>query len=260
MDAEDASHALVLQFGVAVLAGPASNQCSARVVKMHALARGSGPVPAAGPLVIGMAGCAARVDLAAHGSPPTTCTPAALRWTRLIMALSSSPDNVSHFMADTQRTHTHEVLRAGVLGATVVWFWILIIGALSGSPFRLATLLGRGITHIVGVPSNVPTWIAVIVFTALHFIAWCGLAEIMAIVLRVAVRTPAVLLLTAVVTILFLLGFFGITLIFANDGLGGFAWPSIYLGNVVGLAAMGWYIVHWHPEIRTELAHAHDDR
>jgi hypothetical protein len=106
----------------------------------------------------------------------------------------------------------------------------------------------------------VPAWIAVIVFTVLHFVAWCGLAEITVIVLRVAVRTPAVLLLTAVITILFLLAFFGITLIFANDGLGGFAWPSIYLGNVVGLAVMWWYIARWHPEVRTELAHVHDDR
>jgi len=176
------------------------------------------------------------------------------------MALSSTPDNVSHFMADTARTHTHEVLRAGVLGATIVWLWILVIGALSGSPFRLATLLGRGITHIVGVPWNVPAWIAVVVFTVLHFIAWCGLAEITVIVLRAAVRTPAVLLLTAVVTILFLLAFFGITLIFANDGLGGFAWPSIYLGNLVGLAVMWWYIVRRHPEIRTELSQVDDDR
>jgi hypothetical protein len=163
-------------------------------------------------------------------------------------------------MAGRERTHSHEVLRAGVLGATVVWLWILVIGALSGSPFRLATLLGRGITHIVGVPWNVPAWIAVIAFTVLHFIAWCGLAKITVIVTRVAVRTPAVLLLTAVVTILFLLAFFGITLIFANDGLGGFAWPSIYLGNVVGLAVMWWYIVRWHPELRTELSQVNDDR
>ena len=176
------------------------------------------------------------------------------------MALSRTPDDVSHFMVATQRTHTHEVLRAGMLGATVVWLWIFLIGTLSGSPLRLATLLGRGVTHIVGVRSTVPEWVAVIVFTALHFIIWYGLAEVSVVVLRVAVRTPAVLLLAAVVGILVMLGLVGITMIFASTGLGAaFAWTSIYLGSILGLTTMWWYLVHRHPEVRTELAHVDDD-
>lgn len=175
------------------------------------------------------------------------------------MAISRASDDAGRFMGTVQRTHTHEVLRAGVLGGTSVWFWILVVGALSGSALRLATLLGRGITHIFGVRSTVPEWIAVIVFTVLHFIAWYGLAAISVVVLRVAVRTPAVLLLAAIVAILLLLALLGVTLIFANDGLGGFAWPSIYLGGIVGLTVMWWYLVRWHPEIRTELAHVNDE-
>jgi H+/Cl- antiporter ClcA len=82
----------------------------------------------------------------------------------------------------------------------------------------------------------------------------------MVIVLRVAVKTPAVLLLAAVVTILVLLALIGITMIFASGGLGGrFAWPSIYVGSILGLAATGGYLLRWHPEVRTELAHVDDD-
>ena len=98
------------------------------------------------------------------------------------------------------------------------------------------------------------------VFTVFHFVVWFGIAQVMAIVLRVAVRTPAVLMLAAVVTILLLLALVGITMIFASEGLGGgFAWPAIYIGSILGLVATASYILHWHPEVRTELAHVDDD-
>lgn len=175
------------------------------------------------------------------------------------MAISGTHGKVSHFMADHQRAPSHEMLRAGALGAAVVWFWILIIGALNGAPLRLATLIGGGLTHIVRVPST-PEWVAVVVFTVFHFVVWFGIAEVITVVLRTAVRTPAVLLLAAVVTILLLLALVGVTMIFASDGLGGgFAWLAIYVGSILGLAATSWYLLRWHPEVRTELAHVDDD-
>jgi hypothetical protein len=175
------------------------------------------------------------------------------------MAISGAHGNVGHFVASPERAHSHEVLRAGALGAAVVWLWILLIGALHGAPLRLATLIGSGLTHIVRVP-HTPEWIAVVVFTVFHFVVWFGIAEVMAVVLRVAVRTPAVLLLAAVVTILLLLALVGVTMIFASEGLGGgFAWPAIYIGSILGLAATAWCILQWHPEVRTELAHVDDD-
>lgn len=175
------------------------------------------------------------------------------------MAMTGAHGNVSRFMDASHRTHSHEVLRAGVLGAGVVWLWILLIGALYGAPLRLATLLGDGLAHIARVASP-PVWIAVAVFTLFHFAAWIGIAEVMVTVLHVAMKTPAVLLLAAVVTILVLLALIGITMIFASGGLGGgFAWTAIYVGSILGLAATGGYLLRWHPEVRTELAHVDDD-
>lgn len=174
------------------------------------------------------------------------------------MAISRISSNVGHSEGGVQRTHTNEALRAGMLGGATVWLWILVIGALSGSPLRLAALFGGGITHIVGAPPTAPMWIGVVVFTVLHFIVWYWLADVSVAVLRAATHSPAVLLLAAFVMILLLLALVGITVIFANDGLGAFAWPSIYLGSIVGLTAMWWYLLRLHPEARTELAHVND--
>ncbi|HET7621873.1 MAG TPA: hypothetical protein VFK39_08225 [Gemmatimonadaceae bacterium] len=175
------------------------------------------------------------------------------------MAISGTHGNASHFLAGVERGHPHEVLRAGALGAVVVWVWIFFIGALNGAPLRLATLIGSGLMHVVRATST-PEWVAVVVFTVFHFVVWFGLAGIMAVVLKVAMRTPAVLMLAAVVSILLLLALVGITMIFASDGLGGgFAWPAIYVGSILGLAATSWYLIRWHPEVRSELAHVDDD-
>jgi hypothetical protein len=175
------------------------------------------------------------------------------------MALSGTRSNVTHFASNGERAHPHEVLRAGVLGAVVVWFWILIIGALNGDPLRVATMIGSGLTHVVGVRAT-PGWVAVLVFTVFHFVVWLGIAKVIAVVLRVAVGTPAVLMLATVVSILVLLALVGITMIFASEGLGDvFAWSAMYAGSIIGLTTAAWYILHHHPEVRGELAHVDDD-
>ncbi len=175
------------------------------------------------------------------------------------MAISGTHGDVTELVAGAEDAHSHEVLRAGALGAAVVWLWILLIGALNGTPLRLATLIGDGLMSVVGAGSA-PEWVAVVVFTVFHFVVWLGLAGVVAVVLRVAAGTPAVLLLAAVVAILLLLALVGVTMIFASEGLGDvFAWSAIYAGSIIGLATTAWYILHHHPEVRSELAHVDDD-
>ena len=174
------------------------------------------------------------------------------------MAISGSSADVSQFIPDSERTHTHEAVRAGMLGAVVVWLWILLIGTLNGDPLRLASLIGGGLTSVVSGPST-PQWVAVSVFTVFHFVVWWGLAELSVVVIQAAARTPAVLMLAAVVGILLLLAIAGVTTMFGSSGLGaGFAWQAIYAGSMLGLCAMWWYLLRNHPEVRADLAHVDD--
>ncbi|HEY9450767.1 MAG TPA: hypothetical protein VIQ60_13530 [Gemmatimonadaceae bacterium] len=174
------------------------------------------------------------------------------------MAISESSADFRQFIPDSERTHTHEAVRAGVLGAVVVWLWILLIGILNGAPLRLASLIGGGLTSVVSGPSA-PQWVAVSVFTVFHFVVWLGIAELGVVVLQAAARTPAVLMLAAVVGILLLLAIAGVTTMFGSSGLGaGFAWQAIYAGSMLGLCAMWWYLLRNHPEVRAELAHVDD--
>lgn len=175
------------------------------------------------------------------------------------MTISESSGNLRQFIPDAEPVHTHEALRSGVLGAVVVWFWILLIGALNGDPLRLASLIGGSFTSVVSGQST-PQWVAVVVFTVFHFAVWLGIADLSVIVIQVAARTPAVLMLAAFIGILLLLAIAGVTTMFGSGGLGAaFAWPAIYMGSFLGLCVMWWYLLRKHPEVRTEFARVNDD-
>lgn len=174
------------------------------------------------------------------------------------MAISESSGNPRQFIPDVEQMHPHEVVHAGVLGAAAVWFWVLLVGAVNGDPLRFATLIGGSFTSVVsGQPA--PQWVAVAVFTLFHLAVWLGIAELSVIVIQAAARTPSLLMLAAVVGILLLLAVAGVATMFGSGGLGAaFAWPAIYLGSILGVCVMWWYLLRKHPEVRTELAHVND--
>ncbi|MEO7103389.1 MAG: hypothetical protein ABI311_08365 [Gemmatimonadaceae bacterium] len=156
------------------------------------------------------------------------------------------------------RSHAHEGLMAGALGATVVWVWLLASDWLNGSPWHILTMFGRGILDLVGA-GNSASWVAVAIFTVVHFAYWCLIAAIILKFVYAAAKNPSVLGLAATIFILSQFLFAGLTAIFSDAGLGIFAWPSIWLGNFAGFTAAWWLIVQRHPELREEARHMNDD-
>ena len=161
--------------------------------------------------------------------------------------------------ASGRRSPSHEAIRAGALGATVVWLWLFVSDWLHGTPWYLATLFGRGLLGVVDGAGAISRLQAVMAFTIAHFVYWCVLAVVVLAVVRAAVRTPAVLSLGITVFILFQFLFVGVTAILANSGLGVFAWPSVLLGNIAGWAVAWWYILRRHPELGGEVRRMNDD-
>ncbi len=149
------------------------------------------------------------------------------------------------------RSHTHEGLRAGILGATVVWLWLFASDWLNGTPFHLLAMFGRGLLDLIGA-GNGPEWIPVVAFTVIHFAYWCLLAVIILKFVHAAKGNPSVLGLGATLFILAQFLFAGITAILSNSGLGAFAWPSVWLGNFAGWTAAWVLILSRHHELYDE--------
>ena len=72
-------------------------------------------------------------------------------------------------------------------------------------------------------------------------------------------RTPSPLLLATTSALYLRLAVVVIAAILAAEDLGRRVWLNMVAGNVVGSAALSWYVVRTHPEVRTEYLLAGDD-
>jgi len=64
---------------------------------------------------------------------------------------------------------THEGLRAGLVGAAVVWLWLFVDDRLSHATLRTPVLLGRALLSIDRFGPATPPWEAVFAFTVVHY-------------------------------------------------------------------------------------------
>lgn len=167
---------------------------------------------------------------------------------------SGSP--LQDFHARLVRPPHNERLRAGLLGAVFVWIWVFLSDWISGTPLRTATFLGRGVLSLAA--PGAPEWLSVIAFTIVHCGLWTLVATLLLVAVHIAQRTPQVLMFVVVVFILLQLAITALTVALAQGSLGVLAWRSVFVGNALGWAATLWYIIRWHPELRSEFAHSED--
>src|SRR5688572_11989843 len=91
----------------------------------------------------------------------------------------------------------HSALRegiiAGVLGATSVAIWFLIVDAISGRPFYTPTVLGEGLLGIFGPAGSEGAFVHVAFYTLFHYAAFCAVGIIGTVVIHHAEIEPAIL-------------------------------------------------------------------
>lgn len=149
----------------------------------------------------------------------------------------------------------HEGLRAGLLAATVVWLWLFVIDAISGTPLSTSTFFGWGILSIDGT-SPLPTWAKVLAFTIFLYLVWILVGWFVARMVRAAPGQPTLLILVVVVIALLQLASVAAATTLSQVGLGRAAWTDFFVGELLGWVAVLWYIARHHPELRGELREA----
>jgi len=128
-----------------------------------------------------------------------------------------------------------EGAKLGLLVATSIWLWLVMVDGLAGQPFHTFTVLG-----------------GVVSFTALHYLlnVAYGIAIVSAI--HGAAREPSLVFGVAFGFFVIEFAFVMLTVLLSHLGLGELAWVRILGGNLIG-AAIGWSILfHTHP-LREEL-------
>lgn len=143
---------------------------------------------------------------------------------------------------------------SGLLGASVVALWFLIIDLVQGQPFFTPGALGSalffGSTDLEAVTVSAAT---VAGYTAIHYTAFILTGTVAAAIACYAEDTPPLVLAAVLLFVTFEALFMGVMALLAEFLLGALAWWSIALGNLLATVSMGYYLWVKHPKLQAVL-------
>jgi hypothetical protein len=155
-----------------------------------------------------------------------------------------------------------EGLRTGLLGAISVAIWFLTIDFVVGQPLETPALLGRALFGLI-IPdaTSLPFLVVLVGYTAFHLAAFAVVGLVVAAIVQRAVSEPTVLAGALILFVMFEVGFHALLSIMGSvPVLGVLAWYRVAVGNLAAAVTMGLYIWKAHPELKSELAFALEER
>ena len=158
--------------------------------------------------------------------------------------------------------HSHqrvvrEGLVAGVIGATGVAIWFLIIDAVADRPLLTPSALGAVLAGDFSSGSSEVHLPWVIDYTIFHVAAFLTVGLILSFVAHRAEQESSILAVFLILFVVFELGFYGLTAILAETRLpGALAWYRVAVGNLIAAVLMGSYVWRGHRALAAEFAEA----
>jgi hypothetical protein len=150
-----------------------------------------------------------------------------------------------------------EGLIAGLIGATSIAIWFLIVDTVAGRPFYTPTVLGIGLLSVFGPRGDEGAVAQVIAYTIFHYGMFLGIGVLVSYIVHRAEQDDTVLAVALILFVALEVGFYGLVAVLSQTRqLGAFAWYQVMAGNLIAALTMGIYIWRTHPELRRELQHA----
>jgi len=143
---------------------------------------------------------------------------------------------------------------AGVLGATGVAVWFLMVDMIAGQPFFTPRILGEAVMSIVAPDSFASTFVIVALYTVFHYAAFI-IAGIVAVALvHASANQPHLLAGVVILFVALEVEFYGFVLMLQlATRLEGIAWYEVGAANLVAALLMGRYLWMKHPELTHRL-------
>lgn len=150
-----------------------------------------------------------------------------------------------------------EGIIAGLLGATSIAIWFLIVDTVGGRPFYTPSVLGIGLLSVFGPRGDEGMVAQVIAYTIFHYGIFLGIGMLVSYVVHRAEKDDTVLAVALILFVALEVGFYGLVAVLSQSRqLGNLAWYQVLAGNLIAALTMGTYIWRTHPELRRELQHA----
>ncbi len=147
-----------------------------------------------------------------------------------------------------------EGVAAGIVGATTIAIWFLILDTINGRPLYTPTVVGTALfRHGAGLasPESLPVSLdMVLMFTWVHGLVFAMLGGAASRLLAFAERNPNIGFGILLFFVVFEFGFLAAAWMFAEPVLHALAWPAILIANLLAASAMGGYFRLRHPNLR----------
>jgi hypothetical protein len=146
-----------------------------------------------------------------------------------------------------------EGIVAGLIGAATIAIWFFILDMIQGRPLYTPTVLGtalfRGGAGLTSPESLRPSFEPILWFTWIHVLVFVVIGGAAAALLRLAERDPNFGFGILFLLVVFMFGFIGGSLVFAEEVFHALAWPTVLIGNLLAAGAMAWYFWRRHPHL-----------
>jgi hypothetical protein len=141
-----------------------------------------------------------------------------------------------------------EGISAGLIGALAIAVWFAIIDVARGKIFATPITLGTSLGSIFfgGVPPSAAG--AFIGYTIFHFAIFAIVGIVLSWVINASERTPSAFIGFAGLFVAFEVGWIGWTTVL-SQGFGQISWLQVFVANLIGAGAMGWYMWRQHPSL-----------
>jgi hypothetical protein len=147
-----------------------------------------------------------------------------------------------------------EGVAAGLIGAGTVAIWFFVLDLVKGRPLYTPAILGRavfrGFTNANTFQQPDAPFELIVSFTWLHGLVFCAIGLIGVWLIHKAEVSPHFGYGIALLLTIMLSGFIVICMLFAEPILHAITIPSILIGNLLAMAAMGVFFWRRHPKLK----------
>jgi hypothetical protein len=151
-------------------------------------------------------------------------------------------------MSTDRRAFVREGVSAGLIGATAIAIWFGILDAFAGNLLGTPKMLGASLATLFSPGTAPDAATAFVLYTVFHFAMFVGIGLLFAWVVSIAERTPSAMIGFIGLFVIFEVGWVGWTTVLAQ-GFGQLTWLQVFIANLIGAAAMGYYMYRQHPEL-----------
>lgn len=148
----------------------------------------------------------------------------------------------------TGNSVVREGISAGLIGALAIALWFGVIDMVQGRILATPIMLGTSLMSLFlggDPPSRAGAFIG---YTIFHFALFMVVGIVLAWVVNASERVPSAFIGFAGLFVAFEVGWIGWTTVL-SQGFGELTWLQVFVANLIGAAAMGWYIWRQHPNL-----------